>query len=71
VALVSLRGTVSASVGDRVKAIDVMGKYGLGALKEISAEHVRDRLRQTIDIIRDEVPEMAEALLARLAPVWK
>lgn len=68
---VSLTGVVSASVGDRVKALDVMAKYGLGALKEISAEHVRDRLRQTIEIIRQEAPEVAETLLAKLEPVWR
>lgn len=71
VVLVKLEGKVSASVGDRIKALDVMAKYGLGALKEVSVEHVRDRLRQTIDIIRQEAPELAEALLAKLEPVWR
>lgn len=68
---IKLEAVVSASAKERIQAIEVMGKFGLGTIKEISGEQVKDRLRQTIDIIREEVPEVAEALLARLEPVWR
>lgn len=57
---------------DRLKAIDLMGKYGLGSVKELSVEHVRERLSSTLDIIRKHLsPEQAEALISELEPVWR
>lgn len=62
----------SAAVPDRLKAIDLLAKYGLGTTKEITVEHVRDRLQQTIALIGEMLPkEQADALLARLEPVWR
>ena len=62
----------SAAVSERLKAIDLLAKYGLGTTKELSIEHVRDRLQQTIRVITQTLPkEQAERLLSRLEPVWK
>lgn len=56
---------------DRLKAIDLMGKYGLGTTKELTVDTVRERLQQTIDIIRQTLPaEDAKKLLDALEPVW-
>ena len=59
------------SPADRLKAIDLMAKYGLGAIRELTTEHVRERLVKQIAIIRQELPpEVAEPLLTRLGEVW-
>lgn len=60
------------SAPDRMKAIDLMGKYGLGTTKEITVEHVRDKLKATIAAITESLPpEQAESLLARIEPIWR
>ena len=63
--------TGSASPKDRVQAIDVMGKYGLGALKEVSTEHVRAKVAATLDVIRRLVPlELAARIVDELRKIW-
>src|SRR2546422_3379691 len=41
-----------ADAQDRIRAIEVLAKYGLGPLRELSVDEVRDRLRATIAIIK-------------------
>lgn len=61
----------NAEVGDRIKAIDMLAKYGLGAMKEVSVENVRDRVQATLGVIRQQVsPEQAETIFAELRPIW-
>lgn len=56
----------------RLKAVDLLGKYGLGQVKELSTEAVRDKLRETLGIIRDSLlPADAARLIARLEGVWR
>lgn len=56
---------------DRIRAIDVLAKYGLGTLRELSVEDVRDRLRQTIAIVRGNLPpERVPVVLMELREVW-
>ena len=60
------------STADRIRAIDLLAKYGLGTLKEISTEDVAGRLRDTIAIIRRRLPEAeADALLNEMRSVWR
>ena len=55
---------------DRIRAIDVMAKYGFGA-GEASLEDVRHRLGKTLALIRERLPEaQAAALVADLKLVW-
>ena len=62
----------SQSAADRIRAIDLLAKYGLGALKEISTEQVQERLRETIALIRRRLPEAeANALLTEMREVWR
>jgi hypothetical protein len=62
---------VSASPKERIQAFDVAAKYGLGALKEISVENVRERLGKTLDVIRHALPpEQAAELINQLRGVW-
>ena len=60
------------SPADRTRAIDILAKYGLGTLKEISTEDVAGRLRETINIIRRRLPAAeADALLSEMREVWR
>lgn len=62
---------VSAEVADRLRAIDMLAKYGLGTVKEISVENVRDRVKGTLDVIRKHVsPEQMQAMTPELRQVW-
>lgn len=57
--------------GDRIRAMDVLGKYGIGTIREISADDVREKLLETIGVIRDTLPDAeATALLNRMRPIW-
>ena len=57
---------------DRTRAIDLLAKYGLGTTKEITVEHVRDKLQDTIALIREQLPrDQAEPLLERMRTIWR
>lgn len=59
------------SAADRLRALDLMGRYGLGTTRELSVEEVKERLGATIAAVRTLVPtEHAEPLLAKLREVW-
>lgn len=69
--LVTIVGEVSASVKDRISALDFGAKYGVGTLKEVSVEDVRGRVRQTLDVIRGALPaDQADAIIASIRPLW-
>jgi hypothetical protein len=56
---------------DRIRAVDVLAKYGLGTLREVSADEVRERLRATIHILRRELPSgVASHVINLLQGVW-
>jgi hypothetical protein len=58
--------------GDRIRAVEVLARYGLGQLKEASVEDVKDRLRDTLAILRQELDaETAERVITRMAEVWQ
>ena len=57
---------------DRTRAIDMLAKYGLGTTKEITVEHVRDKLQNTIALIREQLPrDQSEPLLERMREIWR
>lgn len=63
---------VQTAVQDALRAIDLAGKYGIGVVKGVSDNVVREKLQQTIDIIGRELPaEEAERILGLLEPVWR
>lgn len=69
---VSFEAKVSASVKDRIAALEQLAKYGLGQLKEVSVENVRTRVSETLRIIGQHCsPEQAETLYQAIEPVWK
>jgi len=56
---------------DRIRAVDTLAKYGIGTLREVSVEQVRDRLRDTLRVLREELPpEQAAHIINRLREVW-
>jgi len=60
-----------ANAQDRIRAIDVLAKYGLGVSRELSVDEVRDRLRETVALIRRALPsEQATEILTPLREVW-
>lgn len=62
---------VSASVKDRISALEHQAKYGLGALKEVSVENVRERVGQTLDVIRQLCqPDVSQQVIGALRPIW-
>ena len=63
---------ISADVGDRLKALDQMARYGIGTTKEVSIEDVKDRLSNSLDAIR-ALPypvTSAEQVIAAIKPFW-
>jgi hypothetical protein len=60
---------VRTATTDVLKAMDLMGKYGLG--QGVDPETVRQRLARTINVIRTRFPGAAgEACLDELAEIW-
>lgn len=80
--LVQIEARVSASPADRIKALDLMAKYGLGAAR-LTEDDIKARLTAQIQVITTELPAMiramksgdaaegvAEALLKKLEAIW-
>jgi len=60
-----------AQPADRIRAIDLLGKYGIGQLRELSVEAVREKVRRTIEVISESLPpEESVAIISRLRLVW-
>ena len=61
----------AADPQDRIRALEVMGKYGLGPVRELTVDEVRDRLRETVATIQRSLPQAkASEILGRLREVW-
>lgn len=61
----------SASNRDRIGALELAAKYGLGTLKEVSTESVRERVKDTLEVIRQHCPaDVAARVITALRPVW-
>lgn len=62
---------ISADVSDRLRAIDLLFKYSIGTVKEVSVESVRDRVKKTLDVIQGRVaPEQYASIVRELRPIW-
>lgn len=69
--LIEVNGHVSASPADRMKALDLMAKYGIGTLKEVSSDDVRDKLRATLALLTERLgPEAAEPIIREMEGIW-
>ena len=72
-AFVMIAGKQSARPGDQIKAVDTIGKYGVGEKHEISAvsQEVKDRLRQTVELINSRESWQPHALLQGMEAIWR
>jgi hypothetical protein len=69
-----------AKTSDKLRAVDVAAKYGIGASNELTREKVRDLLQQTITVTSTHLPaliesmppeQVADALFQLWAPIWE
>lgn len=68
---VEVEGLQSASNRDRLGALELAAKYGLGQLREVSTENVRERVKQTLEVIRQTCPEdLATRVILAMRPIW-
>ena len=59
----------SPTPAERIKAIEVLHKIGMG--DTVSVSDVRDRLKRQVALIRSQEAWTADELLQALGPVWK
>lgn len=70
--MVKIEGRTSAAPKDRIAAVNAIKDISGVTNKEIPSDVVRDKLQQTIDVLRGALPaELVPGILAKLAPVWK
>lgn len=61
-----------ATIQHRLDAFEKAAKFGVGALKSVDEDDVRDRLRRTLEVITSRLPaDAAEALLGEIEPIWR
>lgn len=57
--------------GERLRALEVMARHGLGTVTELGVDDVRDKLAATVAAIRRTVaPDVAAPLMAELRALW-
>jgi hypothetical protein len=57
---------------DTLDVADFLAKYGLGTMKEVSVENVRERLRLTLEVLRRELSAAElRAIIPQIEGVWK
>ena len=57
---------------ERLRALDLMARYGLGTTRDVSIEDVQDRLVATIAAIRRIAPQSeADRLIDELRRTWR
>jgi hypothetical protein len=60
-----------ADPADRIRAVDVMARYGLGAASDVSVDQVRDRLGRTVALVRDRLPaDLAATIIQEMRAIW-
>lgn len=63
---------VNVEVSDRLRAIDLLGKYGLGTVREVSIEDVRERVHRTLDVVQERTsPDQCAAIIEAIRPIWR
>ena len=60
-----------ADPADRIRAVDVLARYGLGAATDVTVDQVRERLGRTVALLRDRLPvELAGAIIQEMRGIW-
>lgn len=56
---------------DKLQALELMGRYGLGPLASVNADDIRDKVIATLDVIRQLCPpDLAARVVNALRPIW-
>lgn len=67
----SLATALPVDATDRLRALDMLAKYGLGTVKEVSVENVRERVQATLSIVRSHCSaEQADRIVEAMRPIW-
>lgn len=57
---------------ERLVAMEILAKYGLGQLKETSVENVRERVSKTVALARQMLaPDVADQFILGMKPIWR
>lgn len=65
------RFRTQAAVPDRLKAVDLLGRYGVGHAEGIDADEVREKLERTFQILADTLePAMASRVQDAIVAAW-
>jgi hypothetical protein len=60
-----------ADPADRIRAVDILAKYGLGTASDVTVDQVRDRLGRTVALVRDRLPaDLAGAVIQEMRAIW-
>lgn len=69
---VNVEGKTSPKARDRLGALDILAKYGLGPVNGVSADYVVERLEKQYRILLDKLePDVFEDVSGLLADVWR
>lgn len=61
----------SATVSQRIDVAELMARYGVGQMKELTADAVRERVAKTLDVLQQLMsPEQFERACKELSPIW-
>lgn len=61
----------SAPIATRMQASELLARYGVGQMKELSADNVRERLGKTLDTLQGILsPEQYERACKEIEPHW-
>ena len=57
---------------DTLDVAEFLAKYGLGTMKEVTVENVRERLRLTLEVLRRELSApLLRIIIPQIEGVWK
>jgi acyl-CoA reductase-like NAD-dependent aldehyde dehydrogenase len=60
-----------ADPADRIRAVDVLARYGLGAASDVSVDQVRERLARTVALLRARIQaDLARAIIHEMREIW-
>jgi len=60
-----------ADPADRIRAVDVLARYGLGAASDVSVDQVRERLVRTLALLRHRLPaDLAGTVIQEMRAIW-
>lgn len=61
-----------ATLDQQIRVAGLAFQYALGTQKEVTVEAVREKLGETVRVMRDELPdELAARVLSRMREIWK